>query len=370
MHGSNVKIDHSYKKNQNETYFDLLRLARVTDTSNYLSQESDDAIYALNQLPYYVEQHKRIIPLLNAKAHKLGIFTQLNKQVQQLLARETQNGVITELAKKQQLSIIVDALSSANIPIILLKGAAFWNVLYSAEAPRTSSDLDVLIKKQDWQQAVFTIKSVMNYIAKPKPDVFGDLYELSFIPKSKVGAALDLHNALIHPLLFSINEQELWKSSLVHPAYNNEQIRILSPEHALIHQALHAYKDMDFAKYNLLDSHEIIATLKPDMNKVIDIVKKWGATTPLHVLLANCKTLMKSNLEQHLFDRVKPNILTRLSIGKLLRSTSTKPINNNKSIGYRFNQILSQFVFTGSLIRPVRVQWLFLITLIKLNSRT
>jgi hypothetical protein len=79
---------------------------------------------------------------------------------------------------------------------------------------------------------------------------------------------------------------------------------------------------------------------------------------------------MKSNLEQHLFDRVKPNILTRLSIGKLLRSTSTKPINNNKSIGYRFNQILSQFVFTGSLIRPVRVQWLFLITLIKLNSRT
>ena len=139
-------------------------------------------------------------------------------------------------------------------------------------------------------------------------------------------------------------------------------VRILAPEHALIHQALHAYTDRDFAKYNLLDSHEIINRLKPHINRTITIAKKWGATTPLYVLLTNCTKIMGTDINPDVLSQTQPNVLTRLSVEKLLTSPFVQPLKGRKSLRYRLNQISSQFIFTGSLVRPVRFQWLFLKT--------
>jgi len=74
--------------------------------------------------------------------------------------------------------------------------------------------------------------------------------------------------SLIHPLLFNINKQQWWGNSVEHPNYNYELVRALSPEHTLIHQAFHTYKDMDFSKYNLVDSHEIIR-IKKELNEAV-----------------------------------------------------------------------------------------------------
>lgn len=251
-----------------------------------------------------------------------------------------------------------------NIPLILLKGAAFTEVLYSSQAPRTSNDLDILIQKKHWHKAVSAIKTVMNYTEKPQPDVFGDLYELSFVPKNKVGSALDLHASLIHPLLFKICEEQLWKKSVKHPSFTNELVRTLSPEHALIHQALHAYKDMDFCKYNLVDSHEIINTQTPDLEKTIAIAKQWGAVTPLYVLLKNCSLIMESDIDNKLLNSIKPSFFVNYMTKKLLKSRFTQPIENRKPLRYRVNQVLGQFIFTGSIIRPLSLQWLFVKSLI------
>ncbi len=55
--------------------------------------------------------------------------------------------------------------------------------------------------------------------------------------------------------------------------YDNN-VRTLSPEQ--LHQTIHACTDINFRKYNLLDSHEIINTLKSDLALTIEIVKEWG----------------------------------------------------------------------------------------------
>jgi len=362
---------YDFVKDHDQVYFDLLRLARITEhyenDQNNKEAYKKAAITALNQLPLYAKTHKRLIPLLNAKAHKLNIYDQLLPQSQQLLTTYTQQGIVTELAKKQQLNNIIEKLSEHNIPLILLKGAAFAGVLYSPQAPRTSNDLDILIQKKHWHQTVAIIKKLMNYTQKPQPDVFGDLYELSFIPKTKVGAALDLHSSLIHPILFNINEQQLWENSINHPSYNNNLVKILSPEHALIHQALHAYKDMDFGKYNLVDSHELISVKKPDIQKTIAIAKEWGATNSLYVLLKNCVVIMATELENDIKNSNKVNILTQIkpslftcnALIKLLKSRFSQPIKNSKPLKYRLNQTMAQFVFTGSVTRPLKLQWLF-----------
>lgn len=122
---------------------------------------------------------------------------------------------------------------------------------------------------------------------------------------------------------------------------------------------------MDFAKYNLLDSHEIISGLKPDIAKTITIAKKWGACTPLYVLLTNCTKIMSSDINKELLNQAQPGILTLLSIKKCLTSPFAQHIKGKKLVRYRLIQLASQFIFTGSLFRPLRFQWLFVKTYFK-----
>ena len=366
MHINYSSLD--FVKEHNETYFELLRLARISECSGNHVIDLSAATTLLNKLPLLhngrkQKEHQRIIPLLNDKAHKLAIFKALSAESQKILTTITQQGIVTELARKRQLNNIIAVLSTHNIPMILLKGAAFADVLYSAKAPRTSNDLDILIQQKHWHQAVSLIKTIMNYTEKSQPDVFGDLYELSFIPKGKMGAALDLHASLIHPLLFKISEEQLWENSVEHPSFNNKLVRMLSPEHALIHQAVHAYKDMDFSKYNLVDSHEIIMAQKPDIKKTIVIAKEWGAITPLFALLKNCSEVMGSDIENYIdsdvLKQIEPNPVIYKVMVKLVKSRFTQPIANKKPFRYRVNQVIGQFVFSGSILRPLALQWLY-----------
>lgn len=356
---------YEFTKNCPAGYFELLQLATISDGSTVSDEAKSAAIDTLNHVNTFKSIHKRILPLLNEKAHSLNVFTKLSAETQHILTSATQQGVITELARKKQLKDIVVTLAQHNIPIIVLKGAAFAGTLYSSDAPRTSNDLDILIQEQHWEQAVKTIKGLMNYTQKPQPDVFGDLYELSFLPNSAIGAALDLHSSLIHPLLFSINEQQLWQSSVVHPEFNNELVRILSAEHNLIHQAIHAYKDMNFAKYNLVDSVGIIRKQTPNLPKTIETAREWGAGTALFVLLKNCVDIMNADIHEDLVEQVRPSLVIQRLLRRLLRSDFTQPLPTIKPLRYRLNQIVGQFVFTSSVKRPLSLQWLFVMSLLK-----
>ncbi|XPF95066.1 nucleotidyltransferase family protein [Colwellia sp. RE-S-Sl-9] len=352
----------NYAASKDATYLELLKIAKLSDNSTYSSLQLNNIVIALNSLNEYQFVHKRIIPLLKSKAKKLNVFDLLNTDIQELLNNETQKGVITELGQKSQLTSIVKALSAENIPVILLKGSAFALSLYKASAPRTSNDIDILVKGDDWEQA----KKIISLIMKPLPiknkQVFDNLYETSFIPKSKIGATVDLHKSLVHPYLFNINEKQLWQESVKHNEYASDLVRVLSPEYAINHQALHAFKDMDFSKYNLVDVHEIIKQNPINLAKAFAIAKQWGSSVPLFVLLNNCSQIMAtfSVEEVKLIQNSKPNSVTQVLCKKLIKSKANKLTNNSKTFKYRILQLISQFVFTGSFIRPISLQWMFI----------
>jgi hypothetical protein len=355
----------SYVKEQDPLYCGLLKLACVTDHTDYTFEALERTLITLDSLPDYIRVHQRIIPLLNAKAHQLGIFEKLSERTKQLLVTCTQQGIISELAKSKQLEQILDVLMTKHIPVILLKGVAFNNVLYNSDAPRTSNDIDLLVKKEQWPRALAAVKTIMDPLIKYKKAVFDDLYESSFVPKSQVGAALDLHMSLVHPNLFAIEQKALWRDSVVHPSFSDANVRMLSAEHALIHQAIHAFKDMNFCKYNLLDSHEIINSLKPDIVITIETAKSWGASVPCYYLLKNCVDIMGNPIDEHLLNRIQPSRFRGYMVAKLLISSFGQPTATTKSIRYRLNQVLSHFVFTGSLFKTLSLQWLYLCSAIK-----
>jgi hypothetical protein len=367
---NNSKVkEKPYIKEQDPLYCGLLKLASVSDHTNYSPAVLDQAIITLNSLPDYASVHQRIIPLLNAKARHLGVFEKLSERTQQLLILCTQQGIISELAKAKQLKQILDVLTAQDIPVILLKGVAFNSVLYSSDAPRTSNDIDLLVKKEHWQQAVAAVKTIMSPLIKDKKEVFDDLYESSFIPKSKIGAALDLHKSLTHPKLFNIAEDELWQASIAHPTFKNENIRMLSAKHALLHQAIHAFKDMNFCKYNLIDSHEIIKQLKPDLELTVKIAKDWGTSVACYYLLKNCAGIMGCKIDGQLMSNIQPSLFRQYAADKLLASKFAQPTATTKPIRYRINQVLSQFVFTGGVLSMLGFHWLFLTTAMKQKIR-
>lgn len=358
-----------YIKEQDPIYCGLLKLACVTDHSDYTPDILKQAIVTLNYLSDYAKVHQRLIPLLLAKARKLGVFDQLTEQTKQLLIKGTQQGVITELAKAKQLKEILEVLTTHDIPVILLKGVAFNNVLYTSDAPRTSNDIDLLVKKEHWQQAQAAISDTMIYSQKTMPDVLGDEYEISFKPLSKVGDALDLHIALTHPGLFNISEQALWQNSVIHPYFKVSKVRMLSPEHALIHQAIHAYTDMNFCKYNLLDSHEIINTLKPNIALTIETAKAWGASVSFYYLLKNCIYIMSSTIDVQLLKDMQPSRFKQYVANKLLASKFAQPTTTTKPVRYRINQILSHYVFAASIKAASNFQWMFIKVFFKQKFR-
>jgi hypothetical protein len=63
-----------YTNEQDSTYCDLLKLAFVTNHTDYAADDLQQAIDTLKCLPDYIKGHQRLLPQLNAKAPTLGYF--------------------------------------------------------------------------------------------------------------------------------------------------------------------------------------------------------------------------------------------------------------------------------------------------------
>ncbi|MDO7086724.1 nucleotidyltransferase family protein [Pseudocolwellia sp. AS88] len=358
-------FDYKYTKNKGSGYFELLRLASGSDICTYSISDKKRIISLYTDLFVYQELHQRLVPLLRSKAKNINIFEDLDPSIQMFLTIQTNKGIVTELSKKIQLNQMIDEFSKAGVSMILLKGAAFSSLLYSAQAPRTSNDIDILVKEEHWEKAVSILSSFMKYKEKECPGTFGDLYEISFLSNNIKGVTVDLHKSLIHPHLFNFNNDFLWADSEEAVLYKNPLIRVLSPEYSLIHQALHAYKDMDFAKYNLVDSHRLISKFTIDDIKLINIANDLGAKVPLYIMLYNCKFIMGTQINDDLLQVLKPSVVKLILCKYVLRSRYNQPINSIKSIRYRLIQLLSVFLYTSSSSRSLSLLILFIRTYIK-----
>lgn len=354
----------NYIKEDDEVYCDLLRLARVSDDTNYTKEKLNTAIHTLNQLPMYAKAHWRLIPLLNAKAKQLNIFNKLNNSVQHLLTTETQKGIVREIAKEQQLKEIIEVLSAAKIPMIFLKGTAFANNIYSKEAPRLTNDIDILIQRESWDLAVNLLNKVMVYKSKSS-GVLDELTEISFVPKTAIGASLDLHSRISYPFIFDSWEATLWEKSVMHPHFSNEYVRILEPNDAVIHQAIHSFVDMDFCKYNIIDVYETINQSSLDIDTIFKLAKAQSVDIPVYILIMNCQKVIEDLSDFNVLLNFKANTI-RFEIALRLSLSDAARKKIVKKMLYRFLQVLSQYVFLRKPLSSFRLQMLFLFTWFKI----
>ncbi len=291
---------------------------------------------------------RRIIPLiyknfitLNPKHNSLTAYSSFLKETHRL-------SVISQTLKIQLLKQIIDAFTPHDISIILLKGVAFNYHIYPVAFPRLCSDIDILIKYKDRKKAKEILSKFLTLSIPNKPAKFDNLYEDSFYPMNPNLPHVDVHYCIVHPTLFNIDERILWQDSKPHPFFDVQAIRVLSPEHNLIHLALHSLKDISFFNYSLLDAAELIHQQSADVQRAFSQAKAWNASYACYFLLSCYDKVFDTSVIQSLPAKEQPSYFRRkLGEGLIVLSENTE--FPEKGVKHRLFQLMSQLIMTNSL---------------------
>ncbi len=325
-------------------YFTLLRLAHDLPPGS-------DTQDALAELPRWESTLWPLLPRLHANLRAAGLEPQLPGETRTLLQQGATRAIAANLVNEQWLKRILEQFGQAQIGVILLKSSAFSHSLYPAEAPRVGRDLDLLVREEQFERACRLMEGIMHPVVlhPDRPVTHATLFERVFRPADGTGPTVEIHRGLTNPGIFHIGEEALWETSLPHPRYGSRLVRMLSPEHSLLHLAVHAFRDLDFCTHNLVDAHRILTRWRPDGRKLADTAGRWGARTVLHCLLDNCRTVMGSELPETLHRSLRPAPLRRRAMRAILRSPHNHlPPDGRKSRRYRLLQLLAQWTFPDS----------------------
>jgi hypothetical protein len=172
------------------------------------------------------------------------IFAELNSRFNFQIGRN--------MARAAEAKIVFRYLQTGNIPFIVLKGIALAEHIYPHFAMRSSSDLDILIHKEDLldtdqvlAQAGYHAKDSTPQLALLNPQ--GYLASLEYHKPGSVFTYVHLHWHLVNTsipatsFISSIDMQRIWENSKYATVAGTE-VRILSPVHLIIYLCEHALR--------------------------------------------------------------------------------------------------------------------------------
>ncbi len=340
-----------------DDYF--LRFARLSgwDVLAFATAHREEIIATLNLLPQAGTARHALLPLIHHNIWKMGLFAQLSMETQTFLKDHTRRRVAGEMVNHQWLQSHLRRFVENDIPVILLKAAAFSGSLYPESAPRLGVDLDLLVRRRDFDTACALIEREMDpvILSAARLATHDSLFERMFVQRNRPGPTVEIHRALTNPFLFAIDEDQLWSASQEHPTYRSAGVRRLSPEDTLLHLAVHAFRDLDFCTHNLLDAHEVFCQWQPDPGVLLACASQWGAKKVLFYLLENLRVAMETPIAPWLLKELAPSKASNGINQKILRSGLLAD-SSDKPFQYRLLQLISQITFPDNPLNGIRFQ--------------
>ncbi len=287
---------------------------------------------------------RAFLPLIYAATGRYGLRAQLPPAILQFLREQSLRLMAAEMSHRQWLLTHLGRFAEEGIPVILLKGAAFSGTIYADNAPRVGVDLDILVRKENFDSACELLGETMYpvVLAEDRAATHALLFERVFLAKDGLGPTVELHRQLTNPHIFTIDQSSLWAASRRHPRFNSEQVRILAPEDTLLHLAVHAGRDLDFCTHNLLDAHEIWCQWRPDPDQLCRRAAAWGAKTVLWFLLTKGREVMATPVPEALLDNLRPHRMSEALNRRILEGLVAKSERQPAAPAFRCRQLLSQ----------------------------
>lgn len=179
--------------------------------------------------------HVRLVPVAAALPARLTDALQAEYRQQALW------GVALAAAAGQ----VLETLTAAGIEPVVLKGMALGEVLYHNVALRPTTDLDLLVPHADVSRvkaALLALGFSQELAVEERPHLAGEVALRASLLAGELRFGVDVHWRLAqHPAVMTHLAAEDWLLRSVPARIAGVKVRVLCPEDALLHAAIHLF---------------------------------------------------------------------------------------------------------------------------------
>ncbi|GEM_PF-3938997 len=165
----------------------------------------------------------------------------------------------------------IETLLPEDISIMVLKGHALIGSVYSNDHPRLSCDIDLLVRKKDFNRVCQLIEA--DSVVSRKTSM-----HLGFFIDLPYKVQVEIHSDIADRHAFNINFDAVWRNSKPHPMFHNERIRVMSVEDQFLHMLLHGFNHAQYEAYMIVDAIRICNQPEFDVNVLIAHAREMGCS--------------------------------------------------------------------------------------------
>ena len=276
-----------------------------------------------------IERNQRFANLLAApldwpelldQADRQGIIPLLHhhlKQAPALTIPETASTTLTERSRSclawnlrlsHELLRLLGRFNKAGIPVIPLKGLYLADLLYDDSALRPTSDLDLLVKVQDFDRSQRVLEEAG--CAKLADEEQGAEYHVSYVTTDgRAGQVLiELHRALGESHVAGLDIQAVWRSAAP-ITWENRTIWTMALPDLFLYTCLHGAKDGLASIRSLLDITLLLERYGRDLpwQELAQRVKQARIETPVSLSLLLSRELLGASVPSEFLSAIRPS---------------------------------------------------------------
>lgn len=269
-----------------------------------------------------------------------------------IIASSNQRSIRWEVSK------IYEALAPMEIPVVLLKGAAYVMSSQDAANGRLFSDVDIMVKKAKLYDAEKAL--VQHGWISTKIDAYDQRYyrewmhELPPLRNLKRQSELDVHHTIIPPTAaLKPDIEKIWDD--IEPLTDYPGMFVLSPVDMVLHSATHLFHEGDFS-HGLRDLADIDSLLREHAQKDHSFWEKLTTraieldlSRPLFYGIRYCRELLGTPTPDTIYQKIcnagSPPFIYRYTMDKTLLKAMTPTCLNHPS---RFAGIADFLLFVRS----------------------
>lgn len=295
-----------------------------------------------------------LTPLLYRQVMLQGLEHHLGQPLLADLRHDYFMALKAAASEDQEVFRVIQALNQAGLESILLKGADLRLRLYGESAVRPMADLDLLISieyvarvKSILEGMGFTLQS---QCADPRPG-FRELFrnELHFNPPPGNALLIDIHWHLSGVDNFYILPFPRLEQMAIPWNYQGQPIKVLCPEHAVLHLALHTLSEFH-GPMQLIDLCLALHTLPLDWHTLREELNRFQCQVPVYLILQDLAQLFPSVIPAAILkdlSEYRPSWAERLVLNHSLRS-----FTSHFAVLYRHRRLHERLFYLAALLWP------------------
>lgn len=289
----------------NENQESLLKAGLIEDSSAIIAWKNWKKSFSSEKLN---EAESRLFPLVYHNLTNQNYsdeFTPILKQHHRNSFKNTQ--IKLAITKK-----LIKTLNENNIRTILLKGTALSFIYYESVALRPMSDIDLLIKPDDFLKAIETLKAEgWESLEKNPAELRQIIHSTEF--RNSDGEELDLHWRLMRDCWHADQNELFWKEA-VSVKLNNLTTETLCATDHLFHICSHGSRYNPFSPIRWIPDALMIlrSSQSIDWQRLYELGKLYRLNLNLFHTLSFLKQIFDAPIPHEFLEKVRNVQKTRL----------------------------------------------------------